>query len=167
MILQQTDSLGRINIMGVGRIVCKPDSMPVIFNKVSESKYKMAKASFTVLTGVKKAPDYSEDNKKYIYQAIPCALYGRQYNKDLYAKVESLQANDRVRFYGVCFVKKAKDSKTGKEINYTEVSIEDLEIISRRFAKTENTPDLRTEKEVEKAVDAANNKQNRESEYDF
>ena len=155
MILQMLDSFGRLNIFGIGNICCRNDAPPVIFSKVNNT----AKAAFTVTTNVVK----NQDTGKYQYQNIPCAVYGRQYNKEVFALLETVKQHDKVKFYGVFFPRKGVD-KNGKEIDFSEVHIEHLELctVNTEGAKVRR---LKTDKDIDDAVKGATNKSKREKNY--
>ena len=156
MVIQSFDKFGRLNIIGVGRICCKNDALPVIFSEVN----KTAKASFSVTTGVVK----QKDTDKYIYQNIHCAVYGRQYNKELFALLETVKQRDKVKFYGIFYPKSGIDAKTGAEVDYSEVNVEYLEICSTAIPK-KDIRKLKSEQDVENAVKGATNKSKREKDY--
>ena len=157
MILQMVDSFGRINIFGVGAICCKNGEPPVIFSKVNNT----AKATFTITTGVSK----NKNTEQYHYQNIPCAVYGRQFNKEIFALLETVKQWDKVIFCGIYYCKKAINKTNGQEINFSEVRVEYLQLCSMAIPVNTQVRKLKSEKDVEKAVKGATNRQKREKDY--
>ena len=164
MIVQARDAMGRLNVFGVGAIYSSNEQQPVIYTNVKET----AKGSFTITASVQKNPEIA--SKKYIYQNIPCAVYGRQYNKELFAVLETLKVRDKVIFAGTYYDHKAEDKTSGKMIDFSEVRIEMLIPISPLISTILSdlkVRRLKTDKDIDKAVEGAKNRSKRESKYKF
>lgn len=120
MIFQQKDKWGRWQIAGFGAIMCKNGEKPVVFTKIKDT----AKAYFKVNAGVLKNPEGSKT--KYEYNVIPCAIYGRQHNKEMFAICKKLNRADKIYFGGVYYKHKGI-SQDGEEIDFSELRLEYIE----------------------------------------
>lgn len=164
MIIQARDAMGRLNVFGVGTMCAKKGEPVAVFSKVKDT----AKGSFTITASVQRNSD--EAKQKYIYQNVPCAVYGRQYNKEIFALLETLNAKDRVIFAGIYYDHKAVDSTSGKQIDFSEVRIEMLIPYSPLMALLlgdTKVRKLKSDNDIEKAVTGATNKAKREKKYKF
>lgn len=164
MIIQARDAMGRLNVFGVGTMCAKKGEPVAVFTKVKDT----AKGSFTITVSVQK--NDSNAKQKYIYQNVPCAVYGKQYNKEIFALLETLNAKDRVIFAGIYYDHKAIDRTSGKEIDFSEVRIEMLIPYSRITALLlgdMKVRKLKNDNDIEKAVSGATNKAKREKKYKF
>lgn len=177
MIIQQKDRWGRWQVFGFGRVFCKKDTKPVTYARLKDS----AKASFEIMVGVKKNPEGS--NVKYEYNVLPCAIYGKQHNKEMFALCKKLGRDDKVFFGGLYYNKKAQ-TPTGEILDFSEVRLEFLEPFDIRIVKSwlkmmnrsqddkdfdnekeEEIADLRNPLDYQMAVDAA--KVENSDDYDF
>lgn len=164
MIIQSRDAMGKLNVIGVGAIYSSNEQEPVRYSNVKDT----AKGSFTITASVQKNTELA--NKKYIYQNIPCAVYGRQYNKELFAVLETLKVRDKVIFAGTYYDHKVEDSRSGQRVDFSEVRIEMLIPVSPLISTILGDIKMRrlkTDKDIEKAVEGAKNRTKRESRYKF
>ena len=164
MIIQSRDSLGRLNVLGVGTMLAKKGEPVAFFSKVKDT----AKGSFTITASVQRNND--EAKQKYTYQNIPCAVYGKQYNKKIFAMLETLNAHDLVLFAGRYYDHKTIDSKDGKTIDFSEVRVEmliPLERLMDYLLGDAKVRKLKNDYDQEKAVTGATNKAKRDKKYKF
>lgn len=164
MIIQQRDALGRINVLGFGTILAPKGEPVAIYTKVNDT----AKGTFTITTNVAKNKDGLK--KKYAYQNIPCAVYGKQHNKEIFATLETLNPKDKVLFGGIYYEHKAYDTVTKKEVDYSEVRLEFLLPYSPLLALLlgdTKVRKLKNDHDQEVAVKCATNKAKREKKYKF
>lgn len=165
MIIQQRDALGRINVFGFGVMLAKKGEPVAIYTKVNDT----AKGTCTITANVSK--NYAEGSKKkYIYQNIPCAVYGKQHNKEIFATLETLNPKDKVFFGGIYYEHKATDSTTGKEVDYSEVRLEFLLPYSPLLALLlgdTKVRKLKNDHDQEVAVKGATNSAKRKRKYGF
>lgn len=164
MIVQARDAMGKLNVFGVGTMLAKKGEPVAVFSKVKDT----AKGAFTITTSVQRNND--EAKQKYTYQNIPCAVYGKQYNKKIFAMLETLNAHDIVFFAGKYYNHTAIDSKSGEQIDFSEVRIEmliPLERLMDLLLGDSKVRKLKNDYDQEKAVTGATNKAKREKKYKF
>lgn len=162
MIIQQRDALGRMNVFGFGVMLAPKDQPVAIYTQVGDT----AKGSCTITASVFK--NIEGASKKYSYQNIPCAVYGKQHNKEIFATLESLNPKDKVFFGGIYYEHRAVDTKTGKEVDYSEVRLEFLIPYSPLIATLlDDTKirDLRNDHDKQVAVKSATNKSKRKYKF--
>lgn len=164
MIIQSRDAAGRLNVLGVGTMCAKNGAPVAFFSNVKDT----AKGSFTITTSVQRNNDGAA--QKYTYQNIPCAVYGRQHNKKLFAILETLNARDVVLFAGRYYDHKTVDSTDGKTIDFSEVRVEmliPLERLIDTLLGDAKVRKLKNDNDIEKAVTGATNKAKRDKKYKF
>lgn len=162
MIIQQRDSLGRINVFGFGTILAPKGEPVAIYTKVKDT----AKGTFTITTNVAKNQEGLK--QKYAYQNIPCAVYGKQHNKEIFATLETLNPKDKVIFGGIYYEHKAYDTVTKKEVDYSEVRLEFLLPYSPLLALLlgdTKVRKLKNDHDQEVAVKCATNKAKRKYKF--
>ena len=179
MLFKSRDKWGRWEIHGFGYVWGVNGEKPVIFSKVGDS----AKAYFRVCAGVVKNPEGAK--YKYDYNIVPCAAYGRQHNRELFALCKKLNTKDKVFFGGIFYPNKATNGQ-GVEVDFSELRLEyllpynskivnyclkvmkrdkDDELFDNEDDEPDNIEDLRTKLDIQKAVDTGNNAQS--DDYDF
>lgn len=178
MIIQQKDKWGRWQIFGFGTIWCKNGEKPIIFTKIKDT----AKAFFRVCVGVSKNPEGSKI--KYDYNILPCAVYGRQHNKEMFALCKKLNRKDKIYFGGIYYQHKGTN-QNGEEFDFSEVRLDFIEPYNIKLVRNwlkimkrdeddidyDNDDegieieDIRTEYDAKMAVDNANAEY--DDDYDF
>lgn len=116
MIIQQTDSLGRIVIDGVGFIMKGTEKSPIHVTYADGKK----RIAFSIITGSMK----SKETDKWTNQIIPCCIFDNNKNKKIYAIAETLQPGERVAFKGHISTYNTTSKATGELIRCDAVILE-------------------------------------------
>lgn len=174
MIIQSKDADGDLNVWGIGTVCTRKDADGVVkYMQVG----KTAKGMITITVKVRRElvenvmDDRAEVKPKFNYTNVPCAVYGRQGNKEIFAILEELQAKQRVVFAGVYYKRTATDNVSGQELDFSEVRLEMLvpyeRYMSNILGDDIRVREMKTEKQVENAVKSATNRKERKKKYKF
>lgn len=174
MIIQSKDADGDLNVLGIGTVCTRKDADGVV--KYMQAG-KTAKGMITITVKVRRElvenvmDDRAEVKPKFNYTNVPCAVYGRQGNKEIFAVLEELKAKDRVVFAGVYYKRKATDSVSGQELDFSEVRLDFLlpydKLMFLVLGDDTRVREMKSEKQVENAVKSATNRKERKKKYKF